>query len=121
GKRFVFARAGTFGSAKTALFFPGFHLISRISRRTAFAHVAALHGLPAVAPGRDAPRVYDLAFDVEAADQEVVAFVSQILEERPRVLSHQDRVRGVVMNPELIADAVFFADAVERDPRPRGV
>src|SRR5262245_64065239 len=107
--------------AKHDLLLPGVQLIGRIVRRKALNHVAALHSLPAVAPGRDAARVYDLAFDVEAADQEVVAFVFQILEERPRVLSHQNRVRRVVMNPELITDAVLLADAMDRNPRPRGV
>src|SRR5262245_35475341 len=117
----MFGRAGKLMFAQHDLLLPGVQLISRIVGRKALDHVAALHSLPAVAPGRDAARVYDLAFDVEAADQEVVAFVFQILEERPRVLSHQNRVRRVVMNPELITDAVFFADSVESDPRPRGV
>ena len=59
----------------------------------------------------------DLPFDVEAADEEVVALVFQVLKERARVLPHQDRVRRVVVDAQLIADAVAFADAVQGDPR----
>ena len=69
----------------------------------------------------DALRVDHLTLHVEAADEEGVAAVLQELEDRARVLSHQDRVRRVVVNAELIADAVLLADAMQRDPGARRV
>ena len=53
--------------------------------------------------------------------EEVVAGVLQVLKDRARVLAHQDRVRRVVVDAELIADAVPLADAVQRDPGARRV
>ena len=50
-----------------------------------------------------------------------VAAVLQELEDRARVLSHQDRVRRVVVDAELVADTVLLADAMQRDPRARRV
>ena len=58
---------------------------------------------------------------MKAADEEVVAGVLQVLKDRARVLPHQDRVRRVVVNAELIADAVLLADPVQRDPGARRV
>jgi hypothetical protein len=58
---------------------------------------------------------------VEAADQEAVALVLEVLKDRARVLAHQDGVRRVVVNAELVAHAVPLADAVERNPRSRRV
>ena len=86
-----------------------------------FDPVAALHGLAAVTPGGNAAGVDDLAFDVEAADQEAVALVLQVLEQRARVLAHEDGVRRIVVDAELVADAVLLADAMQRDPRARRV
>src|SRR2546430_17003068 len=73
------------------LFFPGVLLLARIGARAVPMPVPALHRLPAIAPRRDAARIDDLALDMEAADQKVVAGVLQILEHGARVLSHQDR------------------------------
>ena len=78
---------------------------------------APRYRLAAVAPCRDALRVDDLSLHVEAADEKAVAGVFQVLKDRSRVLPHQDRVRRVVVDAELIADAVLVTDAVQRDPR----
>ena len=78
-------------------------------------------GLAAVAPGGDALGVDDLTFDVHAGDEEPVALVGEELEHRARVLAHQDRVRRVVVDAELVADAVALADPVQGDPRRRRV
>ena len=60
-------------------------------------------------------------FDVHSSDEEPVALVLQELEHRSRVLTHQDRVRRVVVDAEHLADAVALADPVQRDPGPRRV
>ena len=52
----------------------------------------------AVAPLGDAARVDDLPLHVEAVDQEGVAAVFQELEQRARVLPHQDGVRRIVVD-----------------------
>src|SRR5215204_5039780 len=54
---------------------------------------------------------------MKAADEERVAAVLEELEDRARILAHEDRVRGVVVDAELIGDAVLLADTVQRDPR----
>ena len=120
-ERIVLRRAGQLVLAEHGLLLPGVDLIGRVRRRLAVLPVAALDGLAAVSPGRDALGIDHLTLDVEAADDEVVAGVLQVLEDRARVLPHQDRVRGVVVDAELIADAVPLADPVERDPHPRRV
>ena len=114
-------RAGQLVLGEGDLLLPGVGLIGRVRRRLAVLPVAALDGLAAAAPRRPALGVDDLALHVEAADEEVVALVLQELEDRARVLPHQDGVRRVVVDPELIADAVLLGDAVQRDPRPRRV
>ena len=53
---------------------------------------------------------------MKPGDQERVAGIFQVLKDGACVLAHQDRVRWVVVNPELVADAVPLADAVQRDP-----
>src|SRR5215469_1423457 len=78
--------------------------------------VPALDRLAAVAPGRDATRIDDLAFDVKAVDQEVIARVLQVLEHRARVLAHEDRVRGVIVDAKLLPHPVPLADAVQGNP-----
>src|SRR6187549_1202828 len=55
---------------------------------------------------------------MESGDQEPVAFIFQVLEERTSILPHQNGVGRVVMDAELVADAMLLADAVERDPCP---
>src|SRR5439155_6590428 len=77
--------------------------------------------LAAVAPGGYAAAVDHLPLDVEASDQERVARVLQVLEDRARVLPHQDRVRRVIVDPEVVSDTGLLGDPVERDPGPRSV
>src|SRR5438046_1564484 len=91
------------------------HAAASSMRRT--DAITPLHRLPAGSPGGPALRVDDLPLHVEAADEEVVALVLQILKDRPRVLAHQDRVRWIVVDAELVADAVLLADPVQGDPR----
>ena len=76
----------------------------------------ALHRLAAAAPRGPSLRVRDLALHVEPADQEVVAGVLEVLKYRARVLPHQDRVRRVVVDAEVITEPVLVADPVQRDP-----
>src|SRR5213593_3455598 len=83
--------------------------------------IAALDGLAAVAPGRNALGIDQLPLHVEAADQEVVPGVFQVLKDRSRVLSEQDRMRRIVVDAELIADAMLLTDPVQRDPGARSV
>ena len=87
-------------------------------RHLAVDPVAALHGLAAVPPAGDALGVDHLTLHVHAGDEEAVAGVLEVLEDRAGVLTHEDRVRRVVVDAELIADAVALADLVERDPHP---
>ena len=107
--------------AKHGLLFPGILLLARIGARDVPMPIPALHRLPAIAPRRDAARIDDLTLDMEAADQKVVAGVLQILEHGARVLSHQDGMRGVIVNAELIPDPVPLADSMQRNPWPRGI
>ena len=58
---------------------------------------------------------------MKARDQEWVAFIAQHLKDRTCVLSHQNGMGRVVVDAELIADAVPLADAVERNPGSRRV
>ena len=78
--------------------------------------VTALHRLAAVAPARQAFGVNHLAFDVEAGDEKAVAGILQILKNRARILPHEYRVRGIVVNSKLVSDAVSFADPMKRNP-----
>src|SRR5947199_310165 len=48
---------------------------------------------------------------MEAADQRAAALVFQVLEDRPRGLPHQNRVRWVVVNAKLIAHAMLVANS----------
>ena len=107
--------------AEHGLLLPRMALLDRIGAGLRPAPVATLHRLTPVAPGRDPARIDDLALDVKAGDQKVVAGVLQILEYRARILSHEDGVRGVVVDAELVPDAVPLTDAVERDPGTRGI
>ena len=68
-QRIVPGRAGQLVLAQDDLLLPGVDLIGGLGRRLAVLPVAALHGLAAVAPGRNALGVDDLALDVKAADQ----------------------------------------------------
>src|SRR5256885_387279 len=108
--------AGQLVLPEPGLLLPGVLLLGRIGARPLAMPVPTLHRLPTIAPRRDAARIDDLAFDMEAADQKVVAGVLQILEHGARVLSHQDRMRGVVVDAELIADPVPFTDPVQCNP-----
>ncbi len=80
--------------------------------------IAALHRLTSISPGGHSARIDDLSFDMESRNQERVALIFQVLKERPRVLAHQDGVRRVVMDAELLTHTVAFADPVQRDPGP---
>src|SRR2546421_12640334 len=90
GERIMARRAGQFMLAEDSLLLPGVLLLGRIGARPLPMPVPALHRLPTIAPRRDAARIDDLALDMEAADQEVVAGILQILKHGARVLSHQD-------------------------------
>src|SRR6185503_20412584 len=99
------------------LFLPGVRPVLRRARQSSVDPVAATHRLAAVAPGRDAARVDDLTLHVEAADQERVAFILEVLEHRARVLPHENGVRRIVVDAELIADSMLLAEAMQRNPR----
>src|SRR5205814_10650792 len=120
-KRIMARSAGQLVFTEHGLLLPGVLLLGRIGARPLAMPVPTLHRLPTIAPRRDAARIDDLAFDMEAADQKVVAGVLQILEQGARVLSHQDRMRGVIVDAELIADPVPLTDAVQCNPWTRGV
>ena len=117
-ERIVAGGAGKFVLAQHRLLLPGVGEIGRVRRHLAVDPVAALHGLAAVPPPGDALGVDHLTLDVHAGDEEAVAGVLEVLEDRARVLTHEDRVRRVVVDAELVADAVALADLVERDPHP---
>ena len=117
-ERIVSGRARQLVLAEYRLFLPGVELIDRVLGRLSADPVTALDGLAAVAPRRHAFRVDDLPLHVEPADQEVVAGVLEVLEYRSRVLPHQDRVRRIVVDAEVVAEPVLLADAVQSDPGP---
>jgi hypothetical protein len=121
GERVVPGRAGQLVLAQHGLLLPRVGEVRRVARDLLAVPVAALQRLAAVAPGRDAARVDDLSLDVHAGDEEGVPLVLEVLEHRAGVLAHQDRVRRVVVDAELVADAVALGDLVQRDPRRRGV
>ncbi len=121
GQRIVPRRPGQLVLGEHDLLLPGVEMIRGVGRRLAVDPVAALHRLAAAPPRRPALGVGDLALHVEAADQEVVALVLEVLEHRARVLVHQDGVRRIVVDAELVADAVLLGDAVQRDPGARRV
>src|SRR5581483_926233 len=83
--------------------------------------ISALHGLSTVTPCSNPTRVDDLALHVKSVDQECVSLVLEVLKHRARVLSHEDRVRGVVMDAKLISDTMSLADAMQCDPGSGGV
>ena len=58
---------------------------------------------------------------MHAGDDEAVALVGEVLEHRPGVLAHQDRVRRVVVDAELVPHAVALTDLVQGDPHRGGV
>src|SRR5437762_1549152 len=120
-KRIIARSARQLVLTKHGFLLPGVLLLGRIGARGVPVPVAALHRLPTIAPRRYSARIDDLALDMEAADQKVVAGVLQILEHRARVLSHQNRMRGVIVDAELLADPVPFADPVQCNPRTRGI
>ena len=47
----------------------------------------------------------------------VVTFVFEVLEDRARVLAHQDGVRRIVVNAEIAGDAVLLAPCFGKDQR----
>src|SRR5215471_6619856 len=120
-QRIVPCRAGQLVLTQDDLFFPRVKMIGSLGRRLAIDPVPALHGLAPVAPSRDAFRIHDLPLYVKATDQVVVAFVLQVLEDRARVLAHQDGVGRIVMDTEIVAHTVLLADSGQCDPRTRCV
>src|SRR5690348_15650325 len=116
-ERIVLRRPRQLVLGKDRLLLPRVQLIRRIRGRLVAGPIAALDRLAAVAPRADALGVDDLALHVEAADQEVVAGVLQVLEDRSSVLSHEDGVGRIVVDAEVVPEAVLLADAMQRDPR----
>src|SRR5215475_4321548 len=103
--------------AKHNLFLPGVKLVGRFIGRFSTDPISTLQCLSAVAPDRNSFRIDDLAFYVKAADQETVALILQVLKDRPRVLSHENGVRRIVVDPELITNTVLLAGPMQGDPR----
>src|SRR5277367_6075876 len=103
------------------LFLPGIRSIRGIQCRLITNAISTQHRLAAVTPGRNSPAVDDLAFHVKPTDQKGVALVLQILKDGSSVLPHENRVRWVVVDPELVADAMALTDTMKRDPRSGGV
>ena len=52
----------------------------------------------------------NLTLHVKAIDQETVPLVLQVLEHGARILTHQNGVRGIVVDAKLIAYPVLLAD-----------
>src|ERR1700742_422488 len=105
--------------ADHGLFFPRILLIARIRARMAVLPISALQCLARVTPGGKPARIHDLALHVESTNEESIAHLPKVLEYRPRVLSHQDGMGGVIVNSKLITDPMTFADTVQGDPRSR--
>src|SRR5512143_127906 len=95
---------------------PGLSLIGRLFRGTAVYPISAQNSLAAISPGGNPPGVNDLHFDMEAADQEVIAGVFQVLKDRAVILPHKYRVRRVVMNAQLNTHPMTFADLIQSYP-----
>src|SRR5262245_19362161 len=111
--------AGQLVLAEHGLLFPGIDLVRGLFGWPPVDPVTAFDRRSAVASGRNPLRSDDLSLHVETVDQETVALIFQVLKQRAGVLPHQYRVRGIIMNSQLIADAVSLADSMERDPRAR--
>src|SRR5882757_11077881 len=103
------------------LLLPGVRSIRSIHSRLVTNAIATQQGLAAVTPSRNPSAVDDLTFHVKPTDEKGVALVLEILEDGSSVLSHENRVGGVVVDPELVCDAMALANAMERDPRSGGV
>src|ERR1700761_8305946 len=93
------------------LLLPGVPSVRGIYGRLIPNTISTQHRLAAVTPGRHPATVDDLPFHVNPADQKGVALVLQILKDGSSVLPHENRVRGVVVDSELVADAMALADA----------
>ena len=109
-------RAGQLMLTDRDLLLPSVEVIDGIGRRLAANAVAPLHRLTAVTPGTHSLGVEHLPLHVEAANQEGIALILEVLENRARVLPHQNRMGGVVVDTKLIADAMTLADAMKGDP-----
>src|SRR4029078_149733 len=117
-ERIVAARAGESVLAQHRLLLPRVAEICGVRRDLTVDPIAALYGLAAVPPTGDALGVDALPLEVHSGNEKRVAGVLQVLEDRAGVLPHQDRVRRVVVDAELVADAVGFGDLLQRDPHP---
>src|SRR2546425_3716308 len=115
-ERIMSCRARQFVFAQHHLFLPGIELIGGFFRWFAADPVAAFERLPSVTPSGYSLRVDHLSLHMESPDEESISLVFQVLEDRPRVLSHENRMRRIVMNTELIAHTMLLANAVQRDP-----
>ena len=120
-ERIVTRRAGQLVFAQDRLLLPGIRLVGWPARWLIADPVAALHCLPSIPPGRYTPGIYHLTLDVKSSNQEAVALIFQVLKYRTRILPHQDRVRRIVVNAELIAYRMFLADAVQGYPWARRI
>src|SRR5882724_6447560 len=103
------------------LLLPGVASSRGICGRLVANAISAQHGLAAVTPGRNSSGVDDLALHVKSTDEEGIAFVLEVLKDRASVLPHEDCVGRVVVDSELVCDAVSLADAVQSYPRSGGV
>ena len=121
GEGIVTCRAGELVLGEHHLLLPRIGGVRRVGGGFAVFPVAALHGLTAIPPRGYATGVDDLSLDVKATDQEPITLIFQVLEYRARVLSHQDGVRWVVMNAELVTDTMLLADSMKSDPGTRRV
>src|SRR5258705_6989178 len=98
--------------AEHCLLSPGLSLFRWILRGFAINPVSASYCLAAISPGRNALGLYYLSFDMKSAYKKVVTGIFQILKDRARVLAHEDCMRRIVVDTELISDARPFADPV---------
>src|SRR6266498_1967205 len=111
-ERIVFRGARQFMLAEYRLLKPGIGSIPRISRRLANNPVAALNRLATITPGGSPSGVDHLTFNMKTPDEKIVSCVLQILEHRPRILAHQNRVRWIIVDAKLITDSMPLTDAV---------
>src|SRR6185312_3491175 len=120
--QWVVARgAREFVFSDDSLFFPGLGLVGWPCRRPAVDPITPPHRLPPISPAGNSTRVDDLSFDVETADEELVAGIAEILKHRAAILTHQHSMGGIVMDAKLIAHSISIADAVQFNPRAWGI
>src|SRR3954471_19607068 len=114
-------RAGQLMLRQYSLLLPSVCPSGRFRGRLVTNAISPQHALPTVTPGRNSPRIDDLAFHVKSTDEEAVTFVFGVLKNRASVLSHQDGVGWVIVDSELVSDIVLCADSVQLNPWSGGV